>query len=56
MFSMPFPQAEKHQLTAEILRRCSPDEGLPEAALDELAAERFRSYDVEEDAELFLRH
>ncbi|HWG41927.1 MAG TPA: hypothetical protein VN688_04005 [Gemmataceae bacterium] len=41
--------AEKNQIAAEILRRCSPDEGLPDAALDELAIELFRSYDAEED-------
>jgi hypothetical protein len=40
---------EQKQMTAEILRRCVPDEGLPDAALDELAAELFRSYDAEED-------
>jgi hypothetical protein len=41
---------EQHEMTTEILRRCTPDEGLPEAALDELAAELFRSYDAEESA------
>jgi hypothetical protein len=42
--------AEKHQLTVEILRRGTPDEELPIAALDELAAELFRNYDAEESA------
>jgi hypothetical protein len=40
--------AEQHEITTEILRRCTPDEALPDAALDELAAELFRSYDAEE--------
>ena len=40
--------AEQNQVAAEILRRCTPDEGLPDAALDELAAELFRAYDAEE--------
>ena len=44
------PPAEQKQVAAEILRRCTPDEGMPEAALDELAAELFQSYDAEEDA------
>jgi len=39
---------EQHEVAAEILRRCTPDENLPDAALDELAAERFRAYDAEE--------
>lgn len=42
--------AEQHEMTAEILRRCAPGEDLPNAALDGLAAELFRSYDAEEDA------
>jgi hypothetical protein len=41
---------EQHQTATEILRHCAPDESLPDAALDELAAELFRSYDAEEDA------
>ncbi|MGH7224471.1 MAG: CRISPR-associated endonuclease Cas2, partial [Gemmataceae bacterium] len=46
------PEADKHQTAVEILRRVSVfGEGdLPEAALDELAAELFRSCDAEEDA------
>jgi hypothetical protein len=40
--------AEQNQVAAEILRRWTPDEGLPDAALDELAAELFRAYDAEE--------
>ena len=36
------PLAEQSQAVAEILRRWAPEEGLPEAALDELAAELFR--------------
>jgi hypothetical protein len=42
------PPAEQNQVAAEILRRWSPDEEFPDAALDELAAELFRSYDAEE--------
>jgi hypothetical protein len=42
--------AEQEQVAAEILRRTSGEGGLPEAALDELAAELFRSYDAEEAA------
>lgn len=41
---------EQRQMAMEILRRYVPDESLPDAALDELAAELFRSYDAEEDA------
>lgn len=41
---------EQKQMAVEILRRCVPDESLPDAALDELAADLFRSYDAEEDA------
>jgi hypothetical protein len=44
------PLAEQHQVAAEILRRWAPDEGLPDAALDELTAELFRGYDAEEAA------
>ena len=42
--------AEQNQAAAEILRRWTPDETLPDAALDELAAELFRGYDAEEAA------
>jgi hypothetical protein len=42
------PPAEQNQVAAEILRRWTPDEDLPGAALDELAAELFRGYDAEE--------
>jgi len=44
------PEADKHQVAVEILRRWVPDGDLPDAALDELAAELFRRYDAEEDA------
>ena len=44
------PPTEQKQMAAEILRRCSPDESLPDTALDELTADLFRSYDAEEDA------
>lgn len=44
------PLAEQNQMAVEILRRCTLDESLPDAALDELAAELFRGYDAEEDA------
>jgi hypothetical protein len=44
------PPAEKKQVTAEILRRSCSEGDLPESALDELAAELFRSYDAEEAA------
>jgi hypothetical protein len=40
--------AEQHEVATEILRRCASDEGVSDAALDELAAELFRSYDAEE--------
>ncbi len=43
------PPAEQQQMAAEILRRCTPEGSLPDAALDELAAELFRGYDAEED-------
>lgn len=42
------PPSEQHELAAEILRRWTPDGGVPDAALDELAAELFRGYDAEE--------
>lgn len=42
------PPTEQNQLAAEILRRWTPDEGLSEATLDELAIELFRGYDAEE--------
>jgi len=42
--------AEQQQVAAEILRRSSGTGDLPEAALHEMAAELFRSYDVEEAA------
>ncbi len=42
--------AEQHEAAAEILRRWTPDGGLPDAALDELAAELFRAYEAEEAA------
>jgi hypothetical protein len=44
------PPAEQNQVAAEILRRWTPNGILPEAALDELAGELFRSYDAEEAA------
>ncbi len=44
------PPAEQNQMAVEILRRCTPNEGLADTALDELATELFRSYDAEEDA------
>jgi hypothetical protein len=43
-------EADKHEVAVEILRRWLPDGDVPDAALDELAAELFRSYDAEEDA------
>jgi hypothetical protein len=42
--------AEQQLAAAEILRRSTPDGGLSEAALDELADELFRGYDAEEAA------
>lgn len=39
---------EQHEVAAEILRRTADRGDLPAAALDELAAEVFRSYDAEE--------
>jgi hypothetical protein len=44
------PPGEQHLVATEILRRYSADQGLSDAALDELAADLFRSYDVEEAA------
>jgi len=44
------PAAEQHLVVTEILRRCPVDQGLSDAALDELAADLFRSYDTEEAA------
>jgi hypothetical protein len=44
------PPDEQHQVAAEIIRRTAPDGDLPDAALDELAAELFRGYDAEEAA------
>jgi hypothetical protein len=41
---------EQQQVAAEILRRRAGAGDLPEAALDELAADLFRSYDAEEAA------
>jgi hypothetical protein len=41
---------EQQQVAAEILRRTAGAGDLPEAALDELAADLFRSYDAEEAA------
>ncbi len=42
--------AEKQQVAAEILRRSTVEGDLPEAALQELAAELFSGYDAEEAA------
>ena len=44
------PPADRQQVAVEILRRTSEPGDLPEAALDELAAELFRAYDAEEAA------
>jgi hypothetical protein len=44
------PAAEQHEAAVEILRRSTPGDGLPDAALDELAADLFRGYDAEEAA------
>jgi hypothetical protein len=44
------PPREQQQVAAEILRRSAGPGDLPEAALDELAAELFRGYDAEEAA------
>lgn len=43
-------EADKHEVAVEILRRWLPDRDVPDASLDELAAELFRSYDAEENA------
>jgi len=43
-------ESEQLQIAAEIMRRTMPGGELPEAALDELAAELFRGYDAEEAA------
>jgi hypothetical protein len=40
--------AEQQHVAAEILRRSGRADELPEAALQELAAELFRGYDAEE--------
>jgi hypothetical protein len=42
--------ADQQQVAVEILRRSTPAEDLPEAALDGLAAELFRAYDGEKAA------
>jgi 5-methylcytosine-specific restriction endonuclease McrBC regulatory subunit McrC len=42
--------AEQHEVAVEILRRTTSADDIPDAALDELAAELFRSYDAEESA------
>ena len=44
------PCLEQQQVAAEILRRTAGVGELPVAALEELAAELFRSYDAEEAA------
>jgi hypothetical protein len=44
------PPDEQRQVAVEILRRTAPADDIPEAALDELAAELFRGYDAEEAA------
>jgi hypothetical protein len=44
--------AEQEQVVAEVLPRWGPSGGLSDAALDELAAERFRAYDAEEAANM----
>ena len=44
------PSTEQQQVAAEILRRSVGAGDLPAEALDELAAELFRSYDGEEAA------
>ncbi len=40
--------AEQQQVAAEILRRATGTDDLPEEGLNELAAELFRGYDAEE--------
>jgi hypothetical protein len=42
------PADEQQQVATEILRRTAGTGDLPEAALDELAAELFRAYEAEE--------
>jgi len=42
------PPAEQQQVATEILRRSAGVGDMPEAGLDELAAELFRSYEAEE--------
>jgi hypothetical protein len=44
------PPADRHEVAAEILRRTSALEEIPEAAFDQVADELFRSYDAEEAA------
>lgn len=44
------PPADQREVAVAILRRTSATEDIPEAALQELAAELFRSYDAEEAA------
>lgn len=44
------PPGEQQEVAAEIRRRLTLSGELPEAALDELAAELFRGYDAEEAA------
>ena len=39
---------EQREVTCEILRRSAGADDIPEAALHELADERFRGYDAEE--------
>jgi hypothetical protein len=41
---------EQQQVAAEILRRTAATGELPESAMDEIAAELFRSYETEESA------
>jgi hypothetical protein len=43
-------EVDQHEMAAEILRRRVPDGSIPDAALDQLAAELFRGYDAEEAA------
>jgi hypothetical protein len=44
------PAADQHEVAVAILRRTSPAEDIPDAALHKLADELFRSYDAEEAA------
>jgi hypothetical protein len=44
-------EAGQHQVAAEILRRTAKADDIPDAALDELAAELFRNYDAEESVD-----